>query len=299
MPRMRRTSRRRGRPGRMPAFVDRLLLTPQAVAAMADGLTQIATLPDPVGEMTDLRYRPSGIQVGRMRVPLGVVGIIYESRPNVTADAAGLCLKSGNATILRGGSEAIRSNRAIAACVHQGLAEAGLPEDAVQVIAHDRSRRRRPSDRRCRARRRHRAPRRQGPDRTDHEGRQGAGAEASRRRVPRVHRRHRRHRHGDSHRRQREDAALFAVQYDGDAARPHRHRGTRAAAAGGDLRQQRRRIARLRALARARSDDEDRHRGGLVYRVSRAHPRGARRPIRSTRRSRTSRSTGRSIPMRS
>ena len=117
------------------AFVDRLLLTPQSVAAMADGLTQIATLPDPVGEMTDLRYRPSGIQVGRMRVPLGVVGNIYESRPNVTADAAGLCLKSGNATILRGGSEAIRSNRAIAACVHQGLAEAGLPEDAVQVIA--------------------------------------------------------------------------------------------------------------------------------------------------------------------
>jgi glutamate-5-semialdehyde dehydrogenase len=120
--------------GQNPAFVDRLLLTPQAVAAMAEGLTQIATLPDPVGEMTDLRYRPSGIQVGRMRVPLGVVGIIYESRPNVTADAAGLCLKSGNATILRGGSEAIRSNRAIAACVHQGLAEAGLPEDAVQVI---------------------------------------------------------------------------------------------------------------------------------------------------------------------
>ena len=120
--------------GQNAAFVDRLLLTPQSVAAMADGLTQIATLPDPVGEMTDLRYRPSGIQVGRMRVPLGVVGIIYESRPNVTADAAGLCLKSGNATILRGGSEAIRSNRAIAVCVHQGLAEAGLPEDAVQVI---------------------------------------------------------------------------------------------------------------------------------------------------------------------
>jgi len=121
--------------GHDAAFIDRLLLTPQAVIAMAEGLKQIATLPDPVGEMTDLRYRPSGIQVGRMRVPLGVVGIIYESRPNVTADAAGLCLKSGNATILRGGSEAIRSNRAIAACVHQGLTEAGLPEDAVQVIA--------------------------------------------------------------------------------------------------------------------------------------------------------------------
>ena len=121
--------------GQNAAFIDRLLLTPQAVTAMAEGLKQIATLPDPVGEMTDLRYRPSGIQVGRMRVPLGVVGIIYESRPNVTADAAGLCLKSGNATILRGGSDAIRSNRAIAACVHQGLTAAGLPESAVQVIA--------------------------------------------------------------------------------------------------------------------------------------------------------------------
>src|SRR5206468_11826390 len=96
---------------------------------------EIAALADPVGEISDLRFRPSGIQVGLMRVPLGVVGIIYESRPNVTADAAGLCLKAGNATILRGGSEAIRSNRAIAACVHEGLAEVGLPENAVQVIA--------------------------------------------------------------------------------------------------------------------------------------------------------------------
>jgi glutamate-5-semialdehyde dehydrogenase len=121
--------------GHDAAFVDRLLLTRESVTAMAEGLKQIAELPDPVGEMTDLRYRPSGIQVGRMRVPLGVVGIIYESRPNVTADAAGLCLKSGNATILRGGSEAIRSNQAIAACVHQGLREAGLPEDVVQVVA--------------------------------------------------------------------------------------------------------------------------------------------------------------------
>jgi glutamate-5-semialdehyde dehydrogenase len=121
--------------GHDAAFIDRLTLTPESVEAMAQGLQQIAALPDPVGEMTDLRYRPSGIQVGRMRVPLGVVGIIYESRPNVTADAAGLCLKSGNATILRGGSEAIRSNHAIAACVHQGLAEAGLPRNAVQVIA--------------------------------------------------------------------------------------------------------------------------------------------------------------------
>jgi glutamate-5-semialdehyde dehydrogenase len=102
---------------------------------MAGGLRQVAALPDPVGEITDLKYRPTGIQVGRMRVPLGVVGIVYESRPNVTADAAALCLKSGNAAILRGGSEAMRSNQAIAACLHEGLAAAGLPEDAVQAIA--------------------------------------------------------------------------------------------------------------------------------------------------------------------
>jgi glutamate-5-semialdehyde dehydrogenase len=116
------------------ASVDRLTLTGKTIKSMAEGLRQVAQLPDPVGEISDLKYRPSGIQVGRMRVPLGVIGIIYESRPNVTADAAGLCLKSGNAAILRGGSEAIHSNQAIAACVHQGLREAGLPEAAVQVI---------------------------------------------------------------------------------------------------------------------------------------------------------------------
>jgi len=121
--------------GKDAAFVDRLTLTPTAIAAMADGLREIAALPDPVGEISDVKYRPSGIQVGMMRVPLGVIAIIYESRPNVTADAAALCLKSGNATILRGGSEALRSNQAIAACVHKGLRSAGLPESAVQVIA--------------------------------------------------------------------------------------------------------------------------------------------------------------------
>ena len=104
------------------------------MVAMAEGLREIAQLRDPVGEITDLAYRPTGIQVGRMRVPLGVVAIIYEARPNVTADAAGLCLKAGNAAILRGGSEAIRSNQALAACVREGLAAAGLPETAVQVI---------------------------------------------------------------------------------------------------------------------------------------------------------------------
>jgi len=116
------------------AMVDRLTLTPKSVSAMAEGLRQIAQLPDPVGEISGMSYRPSGIQVGRMRVPLGVIGIIYEARPNVTADAAGLCLKSGNAAILRGGSEAIHSNQAIGACVHEGLRAAGLPETAVQVI---------------------------------------------------------------------------------------------------------------------------------------------------------------------
>ena len=117
------------------AFVDRLTLTPKSVEAMAKGVEEIVALPDPVGGITDLRFRPTGIQVGRMRVPLGVVGIIYESRPNVTVDAAALCLKAGNATILRGGSEARQSNAAIAACVQDGLRAAGLPETAVQVVA--------------------------------------------------------------------------------------------------------------------------------------------------------------------
>jgi glutamate-5-semialdehyde dehydrogenase len=116
------------------ALLDRLTLTEKGVAAMADGVRQVAALPDPVGEITDLKMRPSGIQVGRMRVPLGVVGIIYESRPNVTADAAALCLKSGNAVILRGGSEAWCSNQAIAVCLRAALAEAGLPETAAQVL---------------------------------------------------------------------------------------------------------------------------------------------------------------------
>jgi glutamate-5-semialdehyde dehydrogenase len=117
------------------ASLDRLTLTEKTVHSMAEGLLQIAQLPDLIGAISDLNYRPSGIQVGKMRVPLGVIGIIYESRPNVTADAAGLCLKSGNAAILRGGSEAIHSNQAIAACVHAGLRIAGLPETAVQVVA--------------------------------------------------------------------------------------------------------------------------------------------------------------------
>ncbi len=120
--------------GLEPAMLDRLELTDARIDTMIEGLNQVATLPDPVGEITDMAYRPTGIQVGKMRVPLGVIGIIYESRPNVTVEAASLCLKSGNATILRGGSEAIHSNQAIAECIRVGLAEAGLPADAVQVV---------------------------------------------------------------------------------------------------------------------------------------------------------------------
>lgn len=116
------------------ALLDRLELTSARIDAMIDGLGQIVALPDPVGQISGMNYRPSGIQVGKMRVPLGVVGIIYESRPNVTIDAASLCLKSGNATILRGGSEAIHSNQAIASCIDEGLRHAGLPSDAVQVV---------------------------------------------------------------------------------------------------------------------------------------------------------------------
>ena len=121
--------------GLEPALLDRLALDEARLDAMVEGLRQVATLPDPVGEIDGLRARPSGIQVGHMRVPLGVIGIIYESRPNVTLEAASLCLKSGNACILRGGSEARDSNAAIAACIGQGLREAGLPEAAVQVVA--------------------------------------------------------------------------------------------------------------------------------------------------------------------
>lgn len=116
------------------AMLDRLAVSDEGIAAMIEGLLQVVALPDPVGEITDMDYRPSGIQVGRMRVPLGVIGIIYESRPNVTIDAAALCLKSSNATILRGGKEALHSNQAITLCIQQGLKKAGLPEQAVQVI---------------------------------------------------------------------------------------------------------------------------------------------------------------------
>ena len=117
-----------------PAMLDRLAITEKSIATMAEGLEQIASLADPIGEISDMKFRPSGIQIGKMRVPLGVIGIIYEARPNVTVDAAGLCIKSGNAAILRGGSEAIHCNQALAAIVQEGLAAAGLPATAIQVV---------------------------------------------------------------------------------------------------------------------------------------------------------------------
>lgn len=120
--------------GLADALLDRLELTPARIEGMANGLRQVALLPEAIGEVSDMKYQPSGLQVGKMRVPIGVIGIIYESRPNVTADAAALCLKAGNATILRGGSEAINSNKAIAACIQQGLGAADLPADAVQFV---------------------------------------------------------------------------------------------------------------------------------------------------------------------
>ena len=120
--------------GMDPAMLDRLTLSDKAIATMAEGLEQIISLADPIGEISNMKYRPTGIQVGQMRVPLGVIGIIYEARPNVTVDAAGLCIKSGNATILRGGSEAIHCNQALAKIVKEGLAGAGLPPDAVQIV---------------------------------------------------------------------------------------------------------------------------------------------------------------------
>ena len=116
------------------AMLDRLAVTSSGIDGMIEGLKQVAALDDPIGIINDLKYMPSGIQVGKMRVPLGVIGIIYESRPNVTVEAASLCIKSGNATVLRGGSEAIHSNKAIASCLALGLKEAGLPETTVQVV---------------------------------------------------------------------------------------------------------------------------------------------------------------------
>ena len=168
--------------GLEPALLERLALTPARIDGMIVGLRQVAALPDPVGAIRDMSYRPSGIQVGKMRVPLGVIGIIYESRPNVTIDAASLCLKSGNATILRGGSEAIHSNRAIAACIHRGR-QIGLGGASGR---NHGSRCRRRVDHHARIRGCHRAPWRSWPYRARQSRRQGAGDQAFGRYLPRL-----------------------------------------------------------------------------------------------------------------
>ena len=205
-------------------MVDRLTLNDRAIAQMVEGLNQVTQLPDPIGEILEVKPRPSGIRVGRMRVPLGVIGIIYESRPNVTIDAAALTIKSGNAAILRGGSEAIESNRLLAGIVREALIEAGLPADAVQLV-----------DTTDRAAVGLLAGMSEYVDIIVPRGGRGlierlmrevacADDQAPRRRVPRVHRRRRRPRQGDRHRRQRQDAALRHLQHDGDAAGGAGHR---------------------------------------------------------------------------
>jgi hypothetical protein len=199
------------------AMIDRLTLTAKGVETMALGVEQVATLPDPIGEITDLKRRPSGIQVGRMRVPLGVVGIIYEARPNVTADAAALCLKSGNAAILRGGKEALRSQPGDRRLRARGPRAAGLPETAVQVVDT--------TDREAvshlvampRVRRCHRAARRQGPDRARLARREGAGDQAPRRQLPRVCRRVRRSGEGAAHPGEFQDPAPGYLQHDAES----------------------------------------------------------------------------------
>ncbi len=242
---------------------------------MAEGLLQIAQLPDLIGEISDMNYRPSGIQVGKMRVPLGVIGIIYESRPNVTADAAGLCLKSGNAAILRGGSEAIHSNQAIAACVHAGLRAAGLPETAVQVITT--------TDRAAVG---ELITMKEYVDVIVPRGGKGLieriSAEA---RIPVI-----KHLHGVCHVYIDDEADLDKAIRIADNAKTHRygvcnametllvarrHRRQGIAQAMQDLSGQGRGAARRRGSARAGRADEGRHRGRLAHRISRADTRGA------------------------
>ncbi len=266
--------------GLEPALLDRLALTPARIDDMAEGLRQIAKLPDPIGEISDMSYRPSGIQVGKMRVPLGVIGIIYESRPNVTADAAGLCLKSGNAAILRGGSEAIHSNQAIAACMQRRPApRPACRQTAVQVVET--------TDRAAvgelitmnGVRRRDRAARRQGPDRARQSRVAHPGDQAPGRRLPCLHRRSRRPRQGDPHRRQRQDPALRHLQHHGNAA------GAPPASRNGSCRRWRKSICdkgvELRGCERTRARScahmKPAHRGRLVHRISGADPVDPRR----------------------
>src|SRR5471032_3219852 len=203
--------------GLEPAMLERLTLTPARIDKMIEGLRQVANLADPIGAIRDMSFVPSGIQVGKMRVPLGVVGIIYESRPNVTIDAASLCLKSGNATILRGGSEAIHSNRAIATCVQSGLAEAGLPPLWCKWSRPLTVPRWRP-DHHARVCGRHRSTWRQGPDLACQSRCPGAGHQAPGRYLPRLRQCPRRPAQGTAYCVQRQDLPLRYLRRDGNLA---------------------------------------------------------------------------------
>ena len=286
--------------GHDAAFVDRLALSPATIEAMAAGLEQIAALPDPVGEISDLRFRPSGIQVGHMRVPLG------RDRHRLRVAAQRHRRRRGPVPQGRQRDDPARRKRGARAATRRSppastraCAQRDCRRRAVQVVAT--------TDRAAVgcliADEKHVdviVPRGgKGLIERIAKRSEGAGDQAPRRRLPRLHRRARRSGHGDPHRRQREDAALLAVQHDGDAARPRRHRRARAAAARRDLRGQGRRAARLRALARAGPGDEGGDRERLVHRVPRADPGRAHRRRLDDGDRRTSRSTARSTPTRS
>ena len=219
--------------GATAAFLDRLALDDKRVAAMAEGLDVVRALADPVGKVTESWTRPNGMTIERVRVPLGVIGIIYESRPNVTADAGALCLKAGNAAILRGGSESHRSNRAIHAALAGGLSRGGLPEAAIQLVpTRDRAAVGMMLAGPRRRHRRDRAARRQEPGRARAGGGAGAGVRASRRRLPRLCRQGGRPRHGEVDRAQRQDAPHRRLRRRRDAAGRSRRCGDPSQAAG-------------------------------------------------------------------
>ena len=246
--------------GATPAFLDRLSLDGKRVAAMADGIDVVRELADPVGAVMESWTRPNGMTIERVRVPLGVIGVIYESRPNVTADAAVLCLKAGNAVILRGGSESFRSARAIHAALVEGLRAADLPEDAIQLVpTRDRAAVGLMLARSRRQHRRDRAARRQGPGRPRAGRGARAGVRASRRRVPRLCGQGRRPRHGEGDRAQRQDAPHRRLRRGRNAAGRSRRRARDAQAAGRDADRCRLRGARRCRRAEGRQPRESRH----------------------------------------
>ena len=258
--------------GATAAFLDRLALDDRRIAAMAEGLDVVRALPDPVGTVMERWTRPNGMVIERVRVPLGVVGIIYESRPNVTADAAALCLKAGNAAILRGGSESYRSNRAIHAALIEGLGAASLPEAAIALVpTRDRAAVGMMLAGLDGATRRHRAARRQESGRARAGGGARAGVRPPRGHLPRLCGQGGRARHGAGDPAQRQDAAHRRLRRGRDAARRPRGRADAPQAARHHAARRRLRSARRRGYARGRSTREAGERGGLVDRISRRH----------------------------